>query len=167
MRYKSFATIVAVFVLSGAASAQTYSIRVDFNTNLRAEPSLDSQVVESAPAGSILQVVDSFNRWLKISRNGREVWMASWVSHSRVAEGGQTASQPASNVPAQVDNCCFVDRQCHTAAGASLPIPPKIHSTIAATCTITLVITTMTGGVALGNSRITSAFTRRLSGHAP
>ncbi|MCY4069746.1 MAG: SH3 domain-containing protein [Chloroflexi bacterium] len=110
MRFKSFATIVAVFALCGAASAQSYSIRVDFNTNLRAEPSLDSQVVESASAGSILQVIDSFNRWLKISRNSREVWMASWVSHSRIAEGGQTAPQPAS----YIDNCCFVDRQCNT-----------------------------------------------------
>ena len=110
-----FAIMTAALVLCGVASAQSYSIRVEFNTNLREEHSLDSHVVESAPAGSILQVVDSFNRWLKINRSGREVWMASWVSHSRVAESGQTASQPASNVPAQVDNCCFVDRQCHSA----------------------------------------------------
>ena len=105
--------MTAALVLCGVASAQSYSIRVEFNTNLRAEYSLDSHVVESAPAGSILQVVDSVNRWLKINRNGREVWMASWVSHSRIAESGPPASQPASNVPAQVDNCCFVDRQCH------------------------------------------------------
>ena len=103
-----------VFALSNVASAQSYSIRVEFNTNLRADHSLESDVVESAPAGSILQVVDSFNRWLKINRSGREVWMAGWVSHTRIADSGQTTSQPASNVLAQVDNCCFVDRQCNS-----------------------------------------------------
>ena len=113
MKAKLLVAIIAVFFLYSMVSAQSYSIRVEFNTNLRAEYSLDSHVVESAPAGSILQVVDSVNRWLKINRNGREVWMASWVSHTRVAESGQTetAAQPASNI----DNCCFVDRQCHSA----------------------------------------------------
>ncbi|MCY4069748.1 MAG: SH3 domain-containing protein [Chloroflexi bacterium] len=110
MKAKLLAAIVSILALCSVASAQSYSIRVEFNTNLRAGHSLESQVVESAPAGSILQVIDSFNRWLKISRNGREVWMASWVSHSRIAEGGQTAPQPASNI----DNCCFVDRQCNS-----------------------------------------------------
>jgi len=110
-----FSIMVWVFVLCNVASAQTYSIRVQFNSNLRADASLDSQVLESAPAGSVLQVVDSFNRWLKINRNGREVWMASWVSHSRIEDSGQTASQPANVSLAQVDNCCFVDRQCQSA----------------------------------------------------
>ncbi len=113
MKVKLLAAITSVFFLYSMISAQTYSIRVEFNTNLRADHSLESRVVESAPAGSILQVVDSFNRWLKINRSGREVWMASWVSHSRIADSGQTetAAQPASNI----DNCCFVDRQCHNA----------------------------------------------------
>ena len=110
-----FSIMMWVFVLCNVASAQTYSIRVQFNSNLRADASLDSQVLESAPAGSVLQVVDSFNRWLKINRNGREVWMASWVSHSRIEDSGQTASQPANVSLAQVDNCCFVDRQCQSA----------------------------------------------------
>ena len=42
--------------------------------------------------------------------------MADWLGYSRVEARGPTASQPASNVPAQVDNCCFVDRQCNTPA---------------------------------------------------
>ena len=118
MKAKLLATTIALFLLYNLASAQGYSIRVEFNTNLRAEASLESDVVESAPAGSILQVVDNFNRWLKISRSGSELWMANWVRHTRTAESGQTetTSQPASNVPAQVDNCCFVDRQCNTPA---------------------------------------------------
>ncbi len=113
MKVKLLAAIIAVFLLCSMVSAQAYSIRVHANTNLREAYSLQAGVIETAPAGSVLQVVDNFNRWLKINRNGREVWMASWVSHTRVAESGQTetAAQPASNI----DNCCFVDRQCHSA----------------------------------------------------
>ena len=100
--------LILVLSLCQVASAQGYAIRVEFNTNLRAGYSLESAVMESAPAGSILQVIDSYDRWLKINRNGRDLWMASWVSHSRVTATSQT---PAA---AQVDNCCFVDRQCMT-----------------------------------------------------
>ncbi len=103
-----FTVMILAFSLCHAAGAQAYSIRVEFNTNLRVEPSLDSRIVESATASSVLQVVDSLNRWLKIDRNGRAVWMASWVSHTRVRDSGP------SEQAAQVDNCCFVDRQCHS-----------------------------------------------------
>ena len=103
-----FSVLLPLLLLCQVALAQGYAIRVDVNTNLRAGYSLKSVVVASAPAGSILQVIDSYNRWLKINRDGRELWMASWVRHSRVTESRQTP--PA----AQVDNCCFVDRQCMT-----------------------------------------------------
>ena len=65
-----------------------------------------------APAGTTLAVVGSSNRWLRINRNGNEVWMADWVSHTRVESDTQTqtSTQTASNI----DNCCFVDRQCMT-----------------------------------------------------
>ena len=36
--------------------------------------------------------------------------MASWVGHTRVEGSEQTVSQPANNI----DNCCFVDRQCNS-----------------------------------------------------
>lgn len=107
-----FIIMIWAFVLCNAAAAQSYSIRVQFNSNLRAEASLDSQVLESAPAGSVLQVTGNVGRWLKINRDGLELWMADWVSYSRVEDA---APQPANVSPAQVDNCCFVDRQCQTA----------------------------------------------------
>ena len=110
MKTKLLAAMISILAFCNVASAQTYSIRVEFNTNLRAGHSLESHVVESAPAGSILQVIDSFNRWLKINRSGREVWMASWVGHTRVESSELTVSQPANNI----DNCCFVDRQCNS-----------------------------------------------------
>ena len=112
MKVKLFAVLMAMFVLSYAASAQGYSIQVTYNTNLRAAPSLQGSIVETAPAGTTLNVVGSDNRWLKINRNGNEVWMADWVSYTRVEEGSQTSSQI--QTMSEVDNCCFVDRQCNT-----------------------------------------------------
>lgn len=87
--------------------AQTYAIRVEFNTNLRAAASLDSAVVQSATAGSILQVVGSFNRWLKINRDGLELWMADWVPYSKVSLDAP---------PNEIDNYCFTIWQCDTEA---------------------------------------------------
>ena len=116
MRAKLLATIIAVFCLYSMASAQGYDIRTTSRNNLRAEPSLDGTFLETVPAGTVLHVVGRLNRWLRISRNGREVWMADWVGYRRVESSAGAAPQPVSNVPAQVDNCCFVDRQCATDA---------------------------------------------------
>ena len=108
MKANLFAVMTAVLVLCSVASAQGYSIRVTYNTNLRAAASLSARVVETAASGTALQVVGNANRWLKINRNGSEVWMANWVSYTRVEGSAQTPSQVASNI----DNCCFVDRLC-------------------------------------------------------
>ncbi|MCY4020022.1 MAG: SH3 domain-containing protein [Chloroflexi bacterium] len=116
MKAKLLAIILAVFFLYSFASAQGYDIRTTSRNNLRAAPSLDGTFLETVPAGTVLHVVGRSGRWLKINRNGIEVWMADWLGYSRVEGGEGTAPQPASNVPAQIDNCCFVDRQCHTPA---------------------------------------------------
>ena len=110
MKVKLLAAIITVFLLCNVASAQDYDIRVRNNTNLRASYSLQSAIIETAPAGAILQVIGSNSRWLQINRNGNEVWMASWVGHTRVQGSEATVSQPANNI----DNCCFVDRQCNS-----------------------------------------------------
>ena len=106
MKTRLFAVMVAVFVQGSVASAQDYSIRTDFRANLRDAPGLTGNIVETVPSGTVLQVVGAFNRWLQINRNGNDVWMADWVNYTRVANGGQTQSQ--------IDNCCFVDRQCNS-----------------------------------------------------
>ncbi|MCY4069749.1 MAG: SH3 domain-containing protein [Chloroflexi bacterium] len=115
MKAKLLVTIVAVFCLYSMVSAQGYDIRTTSRNNLRAAPSLDGTFLETVPSGTVLHVVGRLNRWLRISRNGREVWMADWVGYSRVESSAGAAPQPAINVPAQVDNCCFVDRQCQSA----------------------------------------------------
>ncbi|MDE2855228.1 MAG: SH3 domain-containing protein [Chloroflexota bacterium] len=109
MKFKLIAVTIALCFLTSLAWAQDYSIRTEANTNLRSGPGLDRDWVETAPAGAILQVTGRRGRWLKINRNGRELWMASWLRHSRVHDG-----QPASAAGADIDNCCFLDRQCRS-----------------------------------------------------
>lgn len=88
------------------ALAEAYQIRVAYHTNLRASYSLNSARVETVPAGTTLQVIGSHDRWLKIRRQDREVWMASWVAHTRLEAQGTS--------PADIDNCCFLNWQCQT-----------------------------------------------------
>lgn len=96
--------LLCLCVAIPVSQAQTYSIRVAKNTNLRASHSLDSAVLASARAGTTLEVVGEHDRWLRVQRDSRDYWMASWVRHTRLDD------QP----PADIDNCCFVDRQCQT-----------------------------------------------------
>lgn len=107
MKARYYAVAFILFILSSAASAQSYFVRVTNNTNLRASYSLESAVLTSARAGATLEVVGQHNRWLRVRHEGRQFWMASWVSHSRVD------AQPTA-VSADIDNCCFVDRQCQS-----------------------------------------------------
>ena len=110
MKAKLFTVIIALFALFGVASAQSYAIRVASNTNLRAAASLQARIVETAPAGMVLNVGGAVNRWLRVNHNGNDVWMADWVNYTRVEESAPTQPQTTSNI----DNCCFVDRQCHS-----------------------------------------------------
>ncbi|MCY4537136.1 MAG: SH3 domain-containing protein [Chloroflexi bacterium] len=114
MKSKLFILVLtlAAFVAVVIANPETYRIRVQYNTNLRASNSLDSALLASAPAGTTLQVVGQVENWLQINRAGALYWMAAWVNHSRVED--PVTAQPAGNVPSNIDNCCFVDRQCHS-----------------------------------------------------
>lgn len=105
-----FAALTALAFVCGLAAAQNYAIRITFDTNLRAAASLQARVLETAPAGTILDVVGAVDRWLRINRDGREVFMANWVSFTRLQASAPTQPQPAGDI----DNCCFVDRQCAT-----------------------------------------------------
>ena len=90
MRARAIALTAALLLLCSVTSAQDYSIRVTYNTNLRATASLQGNIVETAPAGATLNVVGSNNRWLRINRNGNEVYMADWVGYTRVESSQQT-----------------------------------------------------------------------------
>lgn len=109
---KRLAPLLTLLILLNATLAHAYSIQVTYNTNLRAAPSLQARIVETAAAGATLTAVGGSNGWLRISRNGNEVWMSKSVSYTRV-EGGENAA-PRTTAATQIDNCCFIDRQCIT-----------------------------------------------------
>ena len=111
MRSKCIAVLIAFCLLITQASAQPYSIRANRWLNLRAAPSLSAAIAGTVAPGAILQVVDKPGRWLQINRNGGVVWLADWVNYSRVDGSAPTGSQQPA---AQIDNCCFVDRQCQS-----------------------------------------------------
>ncbi len=99
MRIRIWAILLCL-LLTQALSAQEYAVSVTRNTNLRASYSLQARIVDKAPAGTTLQVVDAFNRWLKVNHGEKSLWMADWVPMTRVTDAPN------------IDNCCFVDRQC-------------------------------------------------------
>ena len=112
MKVTRIAILIALCMLVALASAQSYSIRANRGLNLRAEPSRSASIAETIHSGTVLQVVGEFNRWLKIDRNGREVWLANWVNFSRVDDSAPPASPALPAPTGPIDNCCYVDRQC-------------------------------------------------------
>ena len=101
MKIRLLAVILAVFAVCSIASAQAYFIRAEGRNNLRSCAGFGCRVVETAPIGTVLEVVGEYNRWLKINRNGEEVWMANWIDYSRVEPGESTSSPPARVDPSQ------------------------------------------------------------------
>ena len=100
---------MACLLCLAVASAQEYSIRANRGLNLRAAPSLSADIAATARSGDVLHVVAHVGDWLKIDRGGSEAWLADWVNYSRLdQEPARTAAS------AQVDNCCYVDRQCRS-----------------------------------------------------
>ena len=119
MKVKLLVVISFVFLVCGLVSAQNFQIRTDNIINLRASHSLTADIVETVGVGTVLDVVGKLNRWYRISRNGAEVWMADWVDHSRLDSGAPVStdspvSQPMTSEGTEVDNCCFINRQCRS-----------------------------------------------------
>ncbi len=109
MGIKHVAIFVALLISVSSASGQEYSIRANRGLNLRAAPSLNAEIAGTVRTGDILLVIGHNERWLRVRRPGAEAWLANWVNFSRV-EQTQTQTETA----AEIDNCCFVDRQCAT-----------------------------------------------------
>jgi len=111
MRARYIAVLIALFIHISLVAAQPFSIRANRGLNLRSEPSLNADIAGTVAAGEILLVVGQVPDWLKIDLNGRGVWLAEWVNFSRLDSSEPTGSQQPT---AQIDNCCFVDRQCQS-----------------------------------------------------
>ena len=115
MKAKLIAGTLVMMLFCNFASAQEYCIRANRRINLRDAASLQANVLETVTPGTTLSVIGESNRWLRINRNGSEAWMANWVDYSRLENCSGTGSQQGSStVAADIDNCCFVDRQCAT-----------------------------------------------------
>lgn len=113
MKARILAASLALFTLCGLAVAAEYCVTANRRINLRDAASLRGAVLETVTPGTTLSVSGEYNRWLKINRNGREAWMANWVDYSRLENCGGTNPQPGTPTePSNIDNCCFVDRQC-------------------------------------------------------
>ena len=100
----------------GRLGAEATKSSVRFTVRLRASYSIDSPVVGKALAGDVLQVVGRYNRWLKIERDGTTAWLADWLDFTRLDQEQTSSAEAATNQQqrSNIDNCCFVNRQCHS-----------------------------------------------------
>ena len=113
---------------TGAICYRNPKIYVNGNMNIRSQPTTNSEVVAKARDGDIYDVTRSARGtiwcWLKIASG----WMAktdrvqatkavqyvAYISPAPYA-ARQAVSQPATTThTSNVDNCCFVDRQCQS-----------------------------------------------------
>jgi len=78
--------MLALLLLGGLARADAYTIQVSQATNLRRGPTLKSAVVLAAYSGQTLRVIGRQADWLQVENGGRQLWMAAWVGHKRLAD---------------------------------------------------------------------------------
>lgn len=134
-------SMLAMPAMPADMEPSNYHIRLLIETNLRELHSLESDIVAVLAEGSVLNVVDSFNRWLKVEHDGGHAWIADWVQHARLSEAEVEAIYyPPEPTTLYVDNCCQLGRDCATEAdwhGGHLdflaglcPLPPDTDEVI-------------------------------------
>lgn len=110
--------ILLMLLIASVTLAQTadYYIQVAQPTNLRTSYSLESPVVEIAPADARLHVVyeGTHGNWLQVERNGNKLWMARWVNYSRVSNAQPVPAASSSQPQTEIDNLCFTTWLCNT-----------------------------------------------------
>ena len=112
--------VLALMALAGPATAQTgcygYGVvYVNAPMNIRQSHSASSPVIRGAAAGESFAVSSSTQGTTYCWLNIPDGWMASTGRVSPSAPGGNTASVAGQTTPqSNIDNCCFVDRQCQT-----------------------------------------------------
>ena len=105
---KSIKTIALLVLLfwNGAVYSQTIHVRVDSQTNLRDDHSLDGAIVETVPAGTMIRIINWEDHWLRVMHDGERAWMADWVNYSLLLSGADAdATIPLS----QTENCCALE----------------------------------------------------------
>ena len=105
---RTLATL-ALLIWCGAVYSQTIHVRVDSETNLRDDHSLEGAIVETVPAGTMIRIINWEDHWLRIMHEGERAWMADWVGYALLRSG----ADPDVTVPlSQTENCCVLEWQC-------------------------------------------------------
>ena len=80
--------VTVLFAVSVLATSQEeyspvhYTIRLNTDTNLRAEPDRNADLIATAPAQTVLTVTGETDDWLLVTYQEHEVWMANWLGHT-------------------------------------------------------------------------------------
>ena len=109
-------SMLAIPAMPAEVAPSNYHIRLLIETNLRELHSLNTDIVAVLAEGSVLNVVDSFNRWLKVEHDGGHAWMAEWVQHERLTDAEVSDLYAPPPIVMYVDNCCQLGRECETGA---------------------------------------------------
>ncbi len=127
------ALVALLALMLATVSAQTVKCITPKQSavNLRGHHEQNADKVGTLAFGSQLQIVRKFNRWYEVQHNGGSAWVADWVVNEVACAGAAQSqpesqpaqsqpvsqpaqSQPPAEPPQDIDNCCFVDRQCAT-----------------------------------------------------
>jgi len=97
MRDRRIAAIIAFFVFCSVAAAQGHYVRSNGNYGLVNRPDWYAQEIDRVTRGEILHVVGQEGGFLKISKNGRELWLGTRGNavSQPLADGANT--QPTNN----------------------------------------------------------------------
>lgn len=101
--------VVLLCLLCSVASGQSIHVRVDSQTNLRDDKSLDGSILETVPARTILRVISWREHWLRVMHGSERAWMADWVNYSLLRS---SADADATTPLSQEENCCALEWQC-------------------------------------------------------
>ena len=101
--------VVLLWLLCGVASGQSIHVRVDSQTNLRDDHSLDGNVMETVPAGTILRIIGWRDHWLRVMHGSERAWMADWVNYALLRS---SADADATTPLSPEENCCVLEWQC-------------------------------------------------------
>ena len=101
--------VVLSCLLCSVTSGQSIYVRVDSQTNLRDDNSLDGAILETVPAETILRIIGWRDHWLRVMHGSERAWMADWVNYSLLQSG---ADAEATTPLSQTENCCALEWQC-------------------------------------------------------
>ena len=82
---------------------------MDSQTNLRDDHSLDGNVMETVPAGTILRIIGWRDHWLRVMHGSERAWMADWVNYALLRS---SVDADATTPLSQEENCCVLEWQC-------------------------------------------------------